>query len=185
MKKIFRILLIALLLSLVWLLATSCGARKTEINKTKESTKTETSNKTELDTQDESNIKKTENTIVDDKNETVTKETIYEPIDNSKTAIVIDNNGNKTNLDNSKKTVREIRQKNNTKTDITKASEETNKSKESEKQQFNIKSEGKKVDGAKKTERDQWSIWWLLIPAVIIYLIWKNKATIASKIWWV
>lgn len=174
----------------------SCGALKKdqtkieELAKTEESAKTNNTLKLDKEMSVESNVKKTENTTVDDQNETVTKETVYEPIDNSKPASVIDPDGKKTDLNNSKKTVKETRQKNNTKTDITKASEETLKSEEKAKLEAAAKSEVKKAAAKKKLaeesnlNREEWSAFnwfWLLIP-VGAYSVWKNKKLIITKL---
>lgn len=162
----------------------SCGARKAEKNRTSEASKIETSNKSIVEKSDESNVKKTEKNIVDDKNETVTKETSYEPIDPTKPASVIDPDGKKHELNNSKKTTRETTQKNNTKTDNSRNSEEFHKSELSELSESGTKADIKKADVEIKVERSAWSMWnflWLLIPIGLYFGYKKYK----YKIWWV
>ncbi len=162
-------------------LLSSCGASKSDKNKTKEEIKTEASDKSSVDAADESNVKKTEKTTVDDQNQTTTKETTYEPIDNTKPSSIIDPDGKETKLNNSKKTTRETTQKNNTKTAVAKASDENHKSKTSAKSESNTKSEEKKAALVVHREKEAWSVWnllWLLIPAAVIWWVWKNKAKI-------
>lgn len=188
-QKINHILLwaIAILLGFVM---NSCSAKKTAKTETSEEVKTETVAETDIKKTEESNVRKSENTIVDDKNETITKETTYEPVDPSKPASVIDPDGRKTNLNNSKKTTRETTKKNNTKTDIAKASNENNKSEASAKSKSGAKSSAKKGAEIINTNRKAWSsinLLWLLIPLGLL-LAWLNKSKIitgAKKIWWV
>jgi hypothetical protein len=180
LSDILRILLYALFFSIV-VLCYSCSAVKKDKTTTKEEIKTETSNKSIVDKTEESNVKKTETTTVDDKNETVTKETTYEPIDSSKPASITDPDGRKTDLNNSKKTTRETTQKNNTKTAVAKASDEFHKSELSELSESDSKSEAKKADEAIQVDRKAWSPWnliWLLIPIALIWWIWNNKTKI-------
>jgi len=180
----------ALLLSL-YFLCTSCGARKAEKSRTKEEVKTETTTAAVTAKTEESNVKKTENTIIDDKNETVTKETTYEPIDNTKPSSIVDPDGKETKLNNSKKTTRETTQKNNTKTDNSKNSNEFHKSELSEQSESKGKTEAKKADEVIHVDREAWSPWnllWLLIPIGIVGIAWKNKAKIIkwfNGIWWI
>ena len=190
MKKIFSLLLFCLALALA-MLCNSCGAVKKDKTKTEEVTKTENSNNSVVEKKEESNEKITENTIIDDKNETVIEETNYEPIDNTKPATIIDADGKETKLNNSKKTTRKTTKKNNTKTDNSKKSDEFHKSELSEQSESKGKSEGKKAGLAVKRESEAWSIWnllWLIIPIGIVYLAWKNKVKIIAwfnGIWWV
>jgi FtsZ-interacting cell division protein ZipA len=170
-----------LLIMSIIILFTSCSAVKKDKTTTKEEIKTETSNKSTVDKTEESNVKKTETTTVDDKNETITKETTYEPIDSSKPASITDPDGRKTDLNNSKKTTRETTQKNNSKTAVAKASDENHKAELSELSESDSKSEAKKADEAIQVDRKAWNYWnvlWLLIPAGVIYFVWKNKAKI-------
>jgi type IV secretory pathway VirB10-like protein len=168
----------------------SCSAKKTDKTKTSEEIKTEIVAETDIKKSEESNVKKTENTIVDDKNETITKETIYEPIDHNKPASVIDPDGRKTSLNNSKKTTRETTKKNNTKTGIAKASNANSKSEASTKSKSGSKSKAKKAAEAINTNRKAWSslnMLWLLIPlGLILAFLNKNKITTwAKNIWWI
>jgi len=101
----------------ITILLCSCSARKAEKTRTSETIKTEIKTEAVIAKTEDTNIKKTEKTTVDDKNETTTKETVYEPIDPTKPAITTDPDGTKTILNNSKKTTRETTHKNNTKTD--------------------------------------------------------------------
>jgi hypothetical protein len=159
----------------------SCSARKAEKNRTEDAVKTETSIDAVVAKKEESNIKKTEKTTVDDKTETTIIETVCEPIDPTKPAIVTDSDGKETILMNSKKTTRETTQKNNVKTDnlvntvINTASEALEKIKSESKSNSKKKSELIKID---KKVWNVWNLLWLLIPVAVIYWVWKNKTKI-------
>lgn len=174
----------------VGLAMNSCGAKKTAITETSEAIKTETGTENDSNKKEESNIKKTENTVVDDKNETVTKETTYELIDSTKPGSVVDPDGRKTDLNNSKKTTRETTKKNNTKTDVAKASNESKKSELSDQSKSASKTGAKKANEAINIDRKAWSslnMLWLLIPLGLL-LAWLNKSKIitwAKNIWWI
>lgn len=101
---------------LIW----GCGARKVTIHKSKEETKTETVDNSVIEKQVDTNVKKTFETKVDDKNETLTKKTTYEPQDVTKEASITESDGKKTVLNNTKKIVEETVKKNNTKTETLK-----------------------------------------------------------------
>lgn len=182
---------------LLWILAiaigfalNSCGARKAEKTRTEELLKTETSNKSVVEKKEESNVKKTETTTVDDKNETVTKETVYEPVDNTKPASVTDPDGKETKLNNSKKTTRETTKKNNTKTDNLVNTVINSASEVLEKITTEGKSNSKKTAELIKIDKKVWNVWnlvWLIIPLGIIYWVWRNKTKIVgwfNGIWW-
>lgn len=112
MKKlnvIYGALIFVFLLSMC-----SCGARKSTVDKSKEETKTEIDDNSTTEKQSETNVKTTTTVKVDDKNETVTEETILEPADNTKESFVIEKDGTKVVLNNVKKTVKKTTQNNNT-----------------------------------------------------------------------
>lgn len=174
----------------VGLAMNSCGAKKTAITETSEAIKTETGTENNSNKKEESNIKKTENTVVDDKNETITKETTYELIDSTKPGSVVDPDGRKTDLINSKKTTRETTKKNNTKTDVAKASNESKKSELSDQSKSASKTGTKKANEAINIDRKAWSslnLLWLLVPLGLL-IAWLNKSKIitwAKNIWWI
>ena len=169
----------------------SCGARKAEKTRTEDSVKTETSNDAIIAKKEESNVKKTETTTVDDKNETTTKETVYEPIDSSKPAVIVDPDGKETRLNNSKKTTREMTQKNNVKTDNLVNTVINTTSEALEKIKSESKSNSKKTAELIKIDKKVWNVWnllWLLIPVAVIYWVWKNKTKIIgwfSGLWFI
>ncbi|MFV8336423.1 hypothetical protein ACNQF7_10110 [Flavobacterium sp. RSP29] len=177
-------------LTLVFSLLISCGARKTEKSKTSEAEKTEASIIAYVKKTDESNVKKTEKTSTDDKNQTTIKETTYELVDPTKPGSVIDPDGRKTDLNNSKKTTRETTKNNNTKTDNTKTSNESNKSEVSDQSESNSKSATKKTGKVTNIDRKAFNplnLLWLLIPLGFL-LVWMNKNKIimwTKKIWWI
>jgi DNA mismatch repair ATPase MutL len=190
LNSVFKILITALLLSLLFLVY-SCGAKKIDKTKTKEEVKIETKAEAVTAKTEDTNVKKTENTTIDDKNKTVTKKTTYEPIDPSKPASITEPDGTKTDLNNSKKTTEETTQQNNTKTDNSKKSDEIYKSELLELSESNSKSEAKKASEEIKVNRTAWSLWnllWLIIPIGIIGIAWKNKTKIIgwfNGIWWI
>jgi len=159
----------------------SCGARKAEKTRTEDSVKTETSNDAVIAKKEESNVKKTETTTVDDKNETTTKETVLEPIDSTKPATIIDPDGKETKLNNSKKTIRETTRKNNVKTDNLVNTVINSTAEVLEKIKSESKSNSKKTAELIKIDKKVWNVYnllWLLIPIGLIWLIWKNKGKI-------
>ena len=186
---ILKLLITATVFSII-LLGYSCGTRKTSKSKTSEKAKTETVVEYVVEKKEESNLKKTEITTVDDKNQTTTKETVYEPLDNSKPASVTDPDGKETKLNNSKKTTRETTQNNNTKTDNSLTTSESKKAELSE----NIKDLKKEVaektvdDRQSKKNSSYYKFLWFLIPIGMVYFFWKNKAAIVKKLtnlWWI
>lgn len=186
---ILKLLVTATVVSILFLVY-SCAAKKTTTSKISEKAKTETVINSVVEKKEESNLKTTETTTVDDKNQTTTKETVYEPLDNSKPASVIDPDGKETKLNNSKKTTRETTQNNNTKTDNSLTTSESRKAELSE----NIKSLKKEVaektvdDRKSKKDSSYYKFLWFLIPIGIIYFIWHNKVAIGKKltnIWWI
>jgi len=112
MKKlniIYGCLVLVLLVSMC-----SCGARKVNIEKQKEVSHTEISDNSLTERKIDTNVKTTTTVKVDDKNQTVTEETILEPADPKKESFIIENDGTKVVLNNVKKTVKKTTQNNNT-----------------------------------------------------------------------
>jgi len=172
------------LLFLIALIFIGCGARKVEKSVVKDSFTTEQSDNSILAKTEDLNVKKSESTKVDDKNEIITKETIYEPIDPTKTATVINGDGTRTDLNNSKKTTRETNQKNNTKTDQSKNTVQDAKIVTSDKKDIKQKTNTKKVAEVVQIDQKQFNIWnsiWILL-LIPIYFIWKNRSVILEKI---
>jgi hypothetical protein len=187
MKKVF---IITVFMLPTIMLVTSCGTRKVEKTRAEESSKTEVLTNSIVEKEEDTNVKKKEITTVDDKTETTTKETIYEPIDPTKSAFIIEANGTKINLENSKKTVRETSQKKDIKKENTIKSVVNSKIKALEKVQSESISNSKKKSEIIKIDKKSWNVWnlfWLLIPAAL-YWIWKNKTKIIEWFvgaWWV
>lgn len=177
MKLIFKILLISLFISLIAMGLISCGARKSNVEKQKEETKTELKDNSVTEKQFESNIKTGTTVKVDDKNETVTEETIFEPADNSKESFVIEKDGTKTTLNNVKKTVKKTIQKNNTQTQKSGNSELVQKKAVKEQKAIERKEVSKKEIKTKQIERTAISWYWylfLLTLIGIIYYLYKR-----------
>lgn len=177
MKTIIRIFLIGLFFALIALGLISCGARKSNVEKQKEEIKTELKDNSVTNIEKDTNIKTITTVKVEDKNETVTEEIIYEPADKSKESFIIEKDGTKTVLNNVKKTVKKTTQKNNT---------QTNKSVDSEFVQKDVVKEQKSVEQvniskkeikSKQTERTAISWYYyllLIIPIGIIYYFYKR-----------
>jgi FtsZ-interacting cell division protein ZipA len=193
MKKLLSILFTFFLMSGIW----SCGARKVEKNRTKESTKTELTDKSKTDksevdqTKAETNIKKTELVTVDDQNQITTIEEVLEPLDSSKEAAYTDDSGKKQILNNAKKTTKTIIENNNTKTDVNTKTEGFAKSesqlnkKESTANNIKYNTNSKKAVELIHIKRDAWSPWnwlWLIIPIGVCYWVWDKYK---DKIWFV
>ena len=164
---------------------TSCGARKVDKQVLNEETETKIVDNSVSEKESESNVKTTILTKVDDKNETVTEETIYQPEDPTKEAIITDENGKKTILNNSKKTIKKITQKNNIKSESKSDSQIIEKEAIKDEKDIKVSSHTDTVKKSSKTDRDAVSMWnwlWLLIPVgIIIWLFRKYR----DKIWWV
>lgn len=189
MKKLLLILLLGL--SLV-----SCGSRKVE--KKSEEIKEESQIKINSETTDSSTLNEasktntlTESTTkIDDKDETVTKETTYEPKDISKPAIITDEDGKKIVLENVKKIVKETVQKNNKKTDNVQKSEVISNTEikiEEVNKNNTIVDNGKSTKGkleVKETDKKPFNIMnllWLLIPiglVILVYWAWRRYRSV-------
>lgn len=178
----------------------SCGSRKVTRTESKEAAKAEFSDQSKSEqteqsqTKGEINVKKSEEVTVDNQNQILTKKETIEPVDPTKPASYTDKDGKKQELNNSKKTIETRTQMNNTKTE-TKAKTETSGKTETKAQKKDLKNKDIKAKSATKklakknhVNREAWSVWnwvWLLIPAAVIYYVWRNRVAIGKKIWWV
>lgn len=178
----------------------SCGARKAESYKTKESAKEEFSNQSKSEQTEQSqakgeiNVKKSEEVTVDNQNQIVTKKETIEPVDSTKPASYIDNEGRKQELNNSKKTTETRTEINNTKTESKAKTEASGKiesqsdKRKAEHKNIKAKSVAEKQAKAKVVNSESWNYWkllWLLVPAAVLYYVWRNRVAIGNKIWWV
>jgi len=176
MKTIIKTFIILTVISLIWLLL-SCGSRKVNKEHSKEETKTEQIDNSITEIQSESNIKQTTTLKVDDKNEIVSKEDTFEPIDPTKEASIIDENGKKTILNNSKKTSKSINQKNNTATSKEILQVETKKEAITEQKAVKQVNTSKKENSSKAINKKQFNpfeLLWLIIPLLIIYWAYRK-----------
>jgi len=176
MKTIFKTFVILTVLSLIWL-CLSCGSRKVNKEHSKEEIKTEVVDNSVIEKQSESNIKQTTTLKVDDKNEIISKEDTFEPIDPTKEASIIDENGKKTILNNSKKTSKSTTQKNNT--SVSSKLEHTETKKEAVKEQKAVKQVNtSKIEnsskGIDKKPFNPFELLWLIIPLLIIYWVYRE-----------
>jgi ABC-type Na+ efflux pump permease subunit len=151
MKKInviYGCLVFVLLVSMC-----SCGARKVNKQHAKEETKSEIVDNSVVEKQTDTNVKTTTIVKVDDKNETVTEETIMEPSDNTKESFVIEKDGTKVVLNNIKKTARKTTQKNNTQSQLSGNSEQVAKETVKEQKSVNNTITSKKENSVKNLDR--------------------------------
>lgn len=155
----------------------SCGARKTNKEHSKEETKTELTDNSVIEKQSESNVKTTTTTKIDDKDESITVDETYEPIDNTKEASIIDSNGKKTILNNSKKTTKTATKKNNiqseSKTDIQETQKEAVKEQKAIKQ-LNTSKKENSVKNIKKKQFNPFELLYLIIPLLIIWIAYRK-----------
>jgi len=166
MKIIIKILLIALFFSLIALGLISCGARKVNKSSDKQKIKSEVVDKSVIEKESNTNVKTTTEVKTDDKNETVTEETIYEPADNNKESFVIEKDGTKVILNNAKKIVRNTTQKNNTQNSVNSKTETTENKYEKENKNISLIDEVNNSISKKEVRKEQFnwlSLWWLYL----------------------
>lgn len=158
---------------LITIVFISCGSRKTTSEKSKEETKKEIIDNSIKQTTTNTNVKETTTVKVDDKNETVTEETILEPSDNTNESYVIEKDGTKTVLKNTKKTVRKMTKKNNIQTSSNIDVQEVKKEDLKEEKAVVGTEVSKKEIKQKETDRKAlpWYYWliFLIIIAFIYY----------------
>ncbi len=201
LNTIFKILATLLIISMI-VLFSSCGAKKTDKTTKSDSSILELTDKSQSEQLEESkanvdtNVKKSETLIISDKDQTTTVEETVEPVDASKPSSYTDKDGKKQELHNSKKTTKTTVKNNNTNINSNsnavasvKSGSEINK-KINNNANIKIKAAAKKNETDVRVDRKAWSmwnLWWLLIVPVALGIrwIWKNKAEIAAKMWWV
>jgi hypothetical protein len=179
------ILYILMIITTMWFI--SCSARQAEKKRNEERSKMELTDQSKIDKSEnqESNVKKSEVKTENKQEQTTTVKKTVEPIDPTKPASYVDENGNKKELNNSKETTETTTENKKTDTKVKTDSEENTKNAKKESEAKDIKA---KEDTAKKAEeihvkRDAWSLWnlaWLLVP-VVIYLGWKNRLKIFNN----
>lgn len=161
----------------------SCGARKAHKEREKEQISSEIVDKgssdvkTDVKRESESNVKRIEETVVDDKNQTVTNKKTVEPIDNTKTATYKGEDGKYQELNNSKVTTETTTKNNNTKSESKINSEQSetkntdSTSAEKKNNDLHSVSESKKSKEVIDVKRDQFPVWWVVIIIAVIALI--------------
>jgi len=164
-------IIIGLLFYVILISMCSCGARKSTVDKSKEQTQISTTDNSKTESTTNTNVKETTTVKVDDKNQTVTEETILEPADNTKESFVIEKDGTKTVLNNTKKTVRKTTKNNNTV--VSSNIEHATNKKEVVKEQKAIqhKESTKKEIKSKETDRKAIPWWYFVIGIVVIGII--------------
>lgn len=162
----------------------SCGARKSDSEKTEKSEKIDYSgffrnsgNSSEFLNQN-LNLKKSYSSNTDDQSEFETDELTVAPIDPSKPAAYTDPSGKKHILENSKMTNKKGNQKNKIVSGNSGNSEKTVKTdlekKEENKSEIeaSVTAAAKEKAVIKNTTRQQWSLWnflWLLVPVGLFF----------------
>lgn len=188
LKRVFATFCILLWLSLICLGIISCGARNAHKEREKESSQVEVVDKSTSETKtdkkehSESNVKKTEETIVNNQDKTVTKKVTLEPIDNTKPASYKGKDGTLHELNNSKKTTETTTKDNNTKTESKVNSEQSEKkskdSVSSSKKNNNVEVKGKfehKKENIDVT-RGPIPVWYIIVGLLVLALIlWALK----------
>jgi len=181
MKKL-NVIYICLCLVLIYS-ACSCGARKVNSEHSKEETQSNVTYNSKKESVMDTNVKTITTTTTDDKNETVTEETIMEPVDASKESFLIEKDGTKIILNNTKKTVRKTTKKNNTRVNY--KLEHTENTKKAVKEQKSVKqvNASKKENKSKEVKREPFKWYYmflLLIPVGVIYYFWRKYKNLTN-----
>ncbi len=170
MKKL-NVIYGALLIVFI-MMCCSCGARKSQVNKSKEETKAEIKDNYTTEKQIDTNVKTETKITVDDKNETVTEETIYSPSNPEKESFVIEKDGTKVILNNANKTVKKTTQKNNTKSQTFGNSELVkNEAVKEQKRTIEVNT-SKKENKSKEIDKKAFNPLWLLLFVPILLVSW-------------
>lgn len=160
------------LLIVFLMMCCSCGARKSQVNKSKEETKTEIKDNSVTEKQIDTNVKTETKITVDDKNETVTEETTYSPSNPEKESFVIEKDGTKVILNNANKTVKKTTQKNNTKSQTFGNSELVqNETIKEQKNTIQVNT-SKKENKSKEVDKNAFNPWQLLFFIPILLILW-------------
>jgi len=157
--------------------ACSCGARKVNKESNKEEIRTELVDNSVTEKKTDTNVKITTTVKVDDKNETITEETILEPADASKESFVIEKDGTKVILNNAKKIMRKTTQNNNTKIESNVFADELKKETVKEQKDITQKEVSVKENSSKEVDKKAYNplnLLLFLIPIVIIYIAYKK-----------
>jgi len=182
MKNKLTKLSIGLFIGLVLI---GCSARKTQTEIIKEESNVVNADNSIIDKKSETNVKQISTVAVDDKNEIVSKEEVYEPIDPTKEASIIDSNGNKIILNNSKKTTKTITHKNNIQTKINSNFDSKQNSSSKEQKRINQTSTSKKNNKSKFVDKkafNWFNLLFFIVPLALLYYLFKKYR---EKIWWI
>jgi len=179
MKKI-NIIYICLVYVLLFSMC-SCGARKVNKEHSKEEIKTESVDNSVIEKQTDTNVKTTTIVKVDDKNETVTEETTISPADNTKEAFIIEKDGTKVVLNNTKKVYKKTTQKNNSSTSANIAQVQIENKASKEKKNIEQKEVSTKEVKAKQVDKKQFNPFVLIMTGIgvlvllyVIYILYKK-----------
>jgi cobalamin biosynthesis Mg chelatase CobN len=184
LRDVGALLLFLVYLSLIALGMVSCSARKSQVEISKEVKKNVVVDNSVLEKKSETNVKETTTTKVYDKNETVTEETIYQPEDPTKESFIIEKDGTKVVLNNTKKTVKKTIQKNNTQSEIKSDSEIKQKEASKDKKAIKRVDESKTYKKQKEVKKGAFPWYYIvLIIGVIVLIFWLFRKY-KDKIWW-
>jgi uncharacterized protein YcfL len=156
------------------LLLIGCGGtRKTQNEKTNVHTKDVITDNKKTETKTDTNTKVTNNTEINKETGEVTETETLEPIDNTKPATYIDENGKSQSLNNTKKTKTKTTRKTNEKTKANTNVVEHKKVAETIKKDVKTKSKAKVQVKQKSTESNKGNLWnWIILMLLIVYVIW-------------
>lgn len=176
----YRLIVFFTIVIILSLLIISCSsARKKDKTVVNENTKVELTDKSKTDKSENvnSNVKFSEITTINDKDQTTTVEEIIEPLDPAKEAVFTDAAGKMQVLNNSKKTIKTTIKSNNTKTEnirVTEASVQSNK-KESEQKDLQAKEQMKKKASNLHVETENMSWSWLWVLCIVLFFwLWSR-----------
>ena len=194
--KIKHVLFWLLFISIAFLL-NSCSARKSEVLKTQEDSKTEKTELVEKNTNTSISATETktetkqESTKLISENETVIEETTDTPIDGSVVSEIIHPDGSKTVFKNVMRKTKKTRIKNNQNA-VSSFNQISNTESESksnqiqqEKKQSNLLEKKSTSQKEKLVQKESWNVLnllWLIVPVLLLYYLFKKYR---SRIWWV
>jgi cobalamin biosynthesis Mg chelatase CobN len=172
-----------ILLSAVLLIG--CGTRKTNQTKTNVYTKDVITDNTKTETKTDTNTKVTNNTETNKETGEVTETETLEPIDNTKPATYVDENGKSQSLNNTKKTKTKTTRKTNEKNKSNVITTERKKVAETIKKDVKTKSKAKVQVKQKATESNKGNFWnWIILILLIIafgYCFWWSRKIVKDK----
>jgi hypothetical protein len=162
----------------------SCRSVKKDKTVSSEVVKVEDVRKETETAKQESNTKITKKVETNEDSQTETETETIEPVDPTKPSTHTDSQGKTTSLNNAKKTTSKTKHKAQIKKGEV-VNIEAQKAAIIEKNKQESKKEIAKIDqeiiSVERKAFNPWNLLWILIPAAVIVIIYKNRA----KIWWI